>query len=81
MQSAPPKDQPGNSDCTISKPWAIQPMQPIRAASSMPAEGLAASPKTISGSILGSTKRPTDTPPCGPRTWATVSAYIGPSIG
>jgi len=44
----------GKTDCTISKPWASQPMQPSNAASSMSGDGAAESPTTISGSIFGS---------------------------
>jgi hypothetical protein len=69
----------GNNDCTISKPCAIQSMQPSSAASSMPGSGARARPKAISGSMRGSTTA-ARSKAASVRS-RTVVSYMSPQIG
>ena len=52
--SAAENFHPGKIDCTISKPSATHAMHDSKAVSSIPGEGEAARPNTISGSMRGS---------------------------
>ena len=77
----PRTSSPDNGDCTISKPCAIQSMQPSSAASSMPGFRRLGEPNAISGSIFGSSSATRRTRRRSRQVACTVCSYMSPQIG